>query len=499
MAQREVHESDTESVMTVPEGGFDDDLAEEDGVGSEGELQALSEEEEDDEVPFRLPGVATLRVAFASLDVVNLTEEFDQPASVLKTFPHFLKGPYRIAMRVALQEIEEGSRGVEPVREERGWKLFLLLPRMMLHRPPRGGLIPRSKLIHRFELFVSGRWTELLAASEACCQQAAISRRRRSRRVEDDITRRLDRADSLVHMGELSSARQALEGASLAPGTEATLNALRDPEKRPRVPREPLPRELVSHVPAFQFNLDADQFARNVRSARRGAAGGPSGMTVEHLQPLLTVPRDVRAFHHVAERLSRGQVPSSIRDAIRLGRLTALRKSNGGVRGIVAGDIVRRLVARTISQQMAEAVQTATAPFQYALSTRSGCECVAHALQGLTEIDPRATVTSIDGISAYDLISRQAMLEGLREMPGGASILPFVSLFYGGPSSYLWKDALGRVHTIVQGEGGEQGDALMPLLFSLGQHKALLMSSGTVEERRISDGILGRHLCGHSA
>ena len=60
--------------------GFDDDLAEEDGVGSEGEIQVLTEEEED-EVPVRLPGVATLRAAFASLDVVNLTEEFDQRAS----------------------------------------------------------------------------------------------------------------------------------------------------------------------------------------------------------------------------------------------------------------------------------------------------------------------------------------------------------------------------------------------------------------------------------
>ena len=100
--------------MTVPEGGFDDDLAEEDGVGSEGEPQALSEEEEDDEVPFRLPAVVTLRAIFASLDVVNLTEEFDQRASVLKTVLYFLKGPYRIAMRVALQEIEEGSRGMEP-------------------------------------------------------------------------------------------------------------------------------------------------------------------------------------------------------------------------------------------------------------------------------------------------------------------------------------------------------------------------------------------------
>ena len=51
----------------------------------------------------------------------------------------------------------------------------------------------------------------------------APSRRRRTQRVEDEMKRRADRADALVHMGELSSARQALEGATLAPGTEAIL------------------------------------------------------------------------------------------------------------------------------------------------------------------------------------------------------------------------------------------------------------------------------------
>ena len=33
--------------------------------------------------------------------------------------------------------------------------------------------------------------------------------------------------------------------------------------------------------------------------------------------------------------------------AIRLGRMTALSKPDGGVRGIVVGDFLRRLVART--------------------------------------------------------------------------------------------------------------------------------------------------------
>ena len=72
--------------------------------------------------------------------------------------------------------------------------------------------------------------------------------------------------------------------------------------------------------------------------------------------------------------------------AIRLGRLTALRKTGGGVRGIVAGDVIRRLTSRTMAQQLGEVVKRATSPFQYALSTRAGCECIAHALQALTEV-----------------------------------------------------------------------------------------------------------------
>ena len=74
-----------------------------------------------EEVPFRLPGVATLRAAFLSLDVVRLTEEFEEMASVMKSVPRFLKGPYRIAMKAALEEISEGGCREDPVREERGW------------------------------------------------------------------------------------------------------------------------------------------------------------------------------------------------------------------------------------------------------------------------------------------------------------------------------------------------------------------------------------------
>ena len=68
------------------------------------------------------------------------------------------------------------------------------------------------------------------------------------------------------------------------------------------------------------------------------------------------------------------------------------------------------LSVTSMAKQISKRVEAATAPFQHALKTR--CESVAHVLQTLTDLDPEA-VMSFDGVGAYDLISRNAMLEGL--------------------------------------------------------------------------------------
>ena len=57
-------------------------------------------------------------------------------------------------------------------------------------------------------------------------------------------------------------------------------------------------------------------------------------------------------------------------------------------------------------------------------------------LQGLSKLNPDSTVMSIDGISAYDQISRAAMLDGLYTHCGGETI-PFVRMFYGSPGENL--------------------------------------------------------------
>ena len=69
--------------------------------------------------------------------------------SSLDSIPHVLKGPYRAAVWLALSEATVGRTSGDMLRLTRAWKLFWLLPRMWLSRPPRRGLVPKGRLLER--------------------------------------------------------------------------------------------------------------------------------------------------------------------------------------------------------------------------------------------------------------------------------------------------------------------------------------------------------------
>ena len=131
--------------------------------------------------------------------------------------------------------------------------------------------------------------------------------------------------------------------------------------------------------------------------------------------------------------------------------MTALQKPDGRVWGIVVGDVVRRLVARTLAQQFGPQAEAATHPSQHALSTRAGTECVAHVVQALTSLESEATILSIDGVGAYDTIGRRALMRGVADIADGDKLIPFGQQFYSSPSTYVGrrgggheKDSAGR-------------------------------------------------------
>ena len=136
-----------------------------------------------------------------------------------------------------------------------------------------------------------------------------------------------------------------------------------------------------------------------------------------------------------------------------------------GVRGIATGCSFWRFVARTLAKQFAEDFEQECSPVQYALSTRAETDCVGHLLRAATDASPSATVLSVDGIGAHGHVLRAAMGR-LERMPRARAILPFVRLSYTQLSTYRWFNEEGERKEVTEAEGGEQGDPLMPLLFS---------------------------------
>ena len=54
-------------------------------------------------------------------------------------------------------------------------------------------------------------------------------------------------------------------------------------------------------------------------------------------------------------------------------------------------------MAKTLAKQFSKVFETQCAPFQYALSTRAGTDCVGHMLRAATDAEPTATILSVDG------------------------------------------------------------------------------------------------------
>ena len=154
------HNSPSASLLDA----LDHDLAMEDNGQVGGDVDNPTDSESDiasdlgeraapvDPAPRNLPITEAIRDALLSLDEIDLVPIFKRRPCLMKSPPNFLRGPYRSAMRFALTEVEAGHRVGDEARIARAWKLFLLLPRILLHRPARGGKIPKGKLLERFSV-----------------------------------------------------------------------------------------------------------------------------------------------------------------------------------------------------------------------------------------------------------------------------------------------------------------------------------------------------------
>ena len=160
-------------------------------------------------------------------------------------------------------------------------------------------------------------------------------------------------AEQLAREGLYSKAAAALEQGELAPASEDThskLQALHPNGSRSGdMPAAPNP---APQPPP----LDPALFLKTFRNPARGSAHGCSGWRMEHCplvaeHVVVTDSIESSVFHKVASAVAAGRVPPLVRPHFAGGRLIGLMKPAGGVRPIVIGEALRRLVGKLLITQ----------------------------------------------------------------------------------------------------------------------------------------------------
>ena len=224
---------------------------------------------------------------------------------------------------------------------------------MLLHRAPGTRTLSKPDWRARIQALQQGEWLTLLTSSarhSSPSPTAPVPPTAQNPTAAPSDRRRRERARHLVHTGELSAARQALTAGPLAPGTLSTLARLRDPDRRPATAYCTENTHPPATPAAPPLHLATDKLVTALRKTRKGAAAGPSGLTPDTLRIVLDDEETTARFAEVCNLLATASVPPQIVPAIGLGRMVALQKPQGGVRGLVVGDLLRRVVSRTLAQ-----------------------------------------------------------------------------------------------------------------------------------------------------
>ena len=152
-------------------------------------------------------------------------------------------------------------------------------------------------------------------------------------------------------------------------------------------------REIPAGVMATSptsVNVDSFTFSKCLSSTSSGSASGPGGCTYEMLKVCLGDTEATHLLFHAPEELARAKAPEPVTRAFMTATVTALRKPDGGARGIEKGTSCRRQVTKTLARQFGKVAEAVCATFQFAVSTRGGTDFVGYAMRAMSDADQSA-------------------------------------------------------------------------------------------------------------
>ena len=173
------------------------------------------------------------------------------------------------------------------------------------------------------------------------------------------------------------------------------------------------------HAGYRRIRITMDQIIDTAKHMSTESAAGPSGWTVLLWRDMLTMKQlGPDAVHEYVQQKAREITQDTGPDQRFLcgARITPLLKANGRIRPIAVGEVLYRLLMRTIVQHLKADIQSSLGPGQFGVGQAGDVEpivrLVEHAVArpelGYTHL------TKLDFSNAYNCVSRRVMAEACR-------------------------------------------------------------------------------------
>ena len=367
------------------------------------------------------------------------------------------------------------------------WQLLFMLPRCILASPVRGG---RSHYRETLELvrgricrWKAGEFTDLWADVVEEDLRWVRKRQRKAPTPNSLCLSNARRARHLTEEGQYKKALQALLSEGIAGASAEVFDQMLS--KHPQA----APPSLPQGPPPPPPHIASEIILKAIRSFPAGSAPGPSHLRAAHLKEAVLCPSPGQAaqvMHSLTglvNLLSSGYAPSEVVPHLCGATLIACKKRGGGLRPIAVGEVLRRLVSKSLSTVLRQEAIQVLSPHQLGVGVKSGCEAIVHSVSRVLEdsnSDPNDCWTLlIDFSNAFNSIDRSSMFQEIRaRIP---SLSSWLECCYGGRPHLHLEDKC-----ISSCSGVQQGDPLGPLGFAVALQPIVDMINSKVPNLKIN-------------
>ena len=254
--------------------------------------------------------------------------------------------------------------------------------------------------------------------------------------------------------------------------SEETMKALSDLHPAAEDATEPtlMEGEIPYFDPVIFTNINEQSIAKAALKTR--GAAGPSGLDAEGWKRILVsknygaAGKDLRiALAKMAQQLctrSLQETEVTSIEAYVANRLIPLLKAPTGIRPIGIGEVLRRIIGKTVINEIKPDILESAGSLQLCAGQKAGCEAAAHAMGDIFEEANTDAVLFIDASNAFNALNRKAMLHNVEYLC--PPLATYLKNCYVKPSRLF----IAGGKELMSAEGTTQGDPTAMPAYGIG-------------------------------